>query len=142
ASKVEVVRLSAEPVFKPAEDVPNVPGDPVPVEALKSQIPLATSNATAVKPPKRGFFRRINPFNLFANNDKSRSRSTQVESRDATTNPETWNAGSSDAPIMGQDFARYPYKSPPLLEAGDRSGAERTFGQGVQAHQAQRLSEA
>lgn len=37
---------------------------------------------------------------------------------------------------------RYRYQSPPAPKAGNRSEAERAFAQGVQAHQAQRLSEA
>ncbi len=46
------------------------------------------------------------------------------------------------SPAAETRIPRYRYRSPPAPKAGNRSEAERAFAQGVQAHQAQRLSEA
>ena len=143
--KLEVVRLSAEPVFKPAEDLTGttvqVPSQPRKTPATNSNSPLAPADARS---QKKGFFQRINPINLFTHDEKPATTSTAVPPRkeslvDAIPQP------TRREPVSNADarkFPRYTYLSPAKPNPADRIGAERAFGQGVQEQQARRLPEA
>jgi Flp pilus assembly protein TadD len=151
-AKVEVVKLPAEPVLKRAEDVSiglvatqASPAEPV---ITTSSLPASARGSNSAK---RGLFQRLNPFNLFHSGEKTPVRPTPLESLACSTQGKLAKTGargpdlaSVGSPPPGSQWssARYIYKSPPLPSPGNRSDAERSFGQGEQAHQAHQLSEA
>jgi len=82
--------------------------------AKNNTVPIAsTTRSTDPKTPKRGFFQRLNPVHLFSGSQKG-----------------------------SETVARYAYRSSAKPARGNRQEAERSFRQGLQAQQAQRLPEA
>jgi tetratricopeptide (TPR) repeat protein len=124
----EIVKLAPDPVFKAATDVPAPPPrtEPPPVES-----PLTTSTAPALaaesRPPKRSFFQKINPINLFSTQDKAPAAAESV---------------SNTASGPNANWPRYRYQSPTRPEPGNHSEAELSFAQALQAQQRQQLPEA
>jgi tetratricopeptide (TPR) repeat protein len=136
SANFELVKLPAEPVFKPAEDV--VPKPPPVSELTADSAPAPASTLPTGKPPKtpkRTFLQRINPLNLFAGEGKSTSL-TPLASASAMEN--VANPGEDTA----QQSGRYPYAMPERPVSGNRSEAERVFSQAVRAQQSQRYAEA
>jgi tetratricopeptide (TPR) repeat protein len=147
----EVVRLPAEPVLKPAQDVSVVPV----VTPATSAEPLVTTSsvpASATEPTiaRRGFFQRVNPLNLLHSGKKAPARPTQLAAGGAPTGGEAAQsaptagetASGFPSPSAGGPAGSYAYRSPPQPAPGDRPAAERAFAQGLQAYEAQRWSEA
>ena len=107
------------------------------------------ASAEEQKAAKRGFFQRLNPFNLFRG-DKAPVPTTPLGPAAAPPEGEpatkaaagTELAAKPPPPTSNPPTARYAYKSPAKPVAGNRPEAERAFAQGVQAQQAQRLPEA
>jgi tetratricopeptide (TPR) repeat protein len=150
-SHVEMVKLGAEPVIKPAEDVGTAPE---PVGAQPAQFAPQTSTnshhpATEAKSPKRGFLQKINPINLFTK-DSAPSGSTAPKYATVKEQPSTPLPPPSPPPTgdpvktaaAPRTFPRYTFRSPDKPIAGDRFAAERAFSEGVEQHQARKLSEA
>jgi len=148
-SHVEMVKLGAEPVIKPAEDVGTAPE---PVGAQPAQFaPQNSTNshhpATEAKPAKRGFLQKINHINLFTKDSASSGSTTPkyatVKEQPPLPPPSSPQTGdpvkSAAAP---RTFPRYTFRSPDKPIAGDRISAERAFSEGVEQHQARKLSEA
>jgi Flp pilus assembly protein TadD len=152
SATVEVAKLPPEPVVRRAEDIPAPPAPSPPSVAepvvTTSSVP---ANVSAPKTAKRGFFETINPLNLFRGAEQTPVRPTPLESASASPraeSPKTEVASSgaettdsSPAPARTAS-GRYVYKSPATPSSGNRSDAERTFAEGVQAYQAGRLAEA
>ena len=148
-ANAEVVKLPAEPVLKRAQDV-----SPAPTFAKRAEPLAATSSvpgsAAEPKVAKRGFFQRVNPLNLFHSGEKTPVRPTPLgpgatppggdSAKTAASGAEP--AASFLAPPPNGQAAHYAYKSPAKPAPGNRPDAERSFAQGVQAQQAQRLPEA
>jgi tetratricopeptide (TPR) repeat protein len=146
--KVEVVRVQDGPVVKPAQDVVAAPPPaarpaPEPVTTTKP----ATAPATETKVEKRGFLQRISPANLFRRETKTTPIVTPlnstagspppgpVEVAATTSKPEMLPAGAATEPSSASPpvFNRYVYRSPVKPAAGNRSEADVSFAQGVQA---------
>ncbi|HLH55783.1 MAG TPA: tetratricopeptide repeat protein [Verrucomicrobiae bacterium] len=140
---VEVVKLEAEPVIKPAQD--NF-GSVTPVPAKQPERPgeysSSSLSASEQRAQKKGFFQRINPMNLFGRDSKTQSFTTISPA--ATQSGEQAipgrNATSSAVEVRG--FPRYDYRSPEKPLPGDRNAAETAFASGVQEQQAGHLSQA
>ena len=149
AADVQVVRLPAEPVFRPAQDVSNPPaqGQSAATEPLISN-PAQPGAAAQPSAPKRGLLERANPFNRFRGEEKKSTRPTPLPPVTEPPEPQPLNSGSAardtgpgPAPASAAP-ARYSYTSPPQPRAGNRAEAQRLFELGVQAQQAHRLAEA
>jgi tetratricopeptide (TPR) repeat protein len=122
-NEYEVVRVPADPVIRPAEDIPATPKD-----AQAEPVRLAENHATPEsKAAKRGLLQRVNPLNLFRNDPKTTNSPAAI--------PEPAQDGSAGA-------ARYGYRTLPKPVPGNRTAAQPWFNQGVQAQQAARSSEA
>ena len=151
AADAEVVKLAAEPVLKPAQDVPPAPtialASPAELQVTTSSVP---ANAGGQKVAKRGFLQRVNPLNLFRSGGGTPARPTPLGPATDSPGGESANraatgtepAASLPSPPPDGPDARYAYKSPAKPAPGNRSDAERLFAQGVQAQQAHRLPEA
>ncbi len=149
--RTEVVNLPAEPVLRPAQDVPAAPGPTLtsPTEPLVSTSSVP-ANAGEPKVAQRSFFQRINPLNLFRGAEKPPLRPTPLEPSAASPSGESAGsaatgseaAASPPAPPPNESALRYAYKSPAKPAPGNRAAAERLFAQGVQEQQENRLHEA
>lgn len=164
-AKTEVIQLKDEPPPKPAQDV--TPPSPMPVAdaSLPTTNQLPATNATSVKPytgpliqpppeEKRGFVQRLNPLTWFRGRTKQASPTTSAEKKaveiHAPTSPpknvsENVPSPGPTPPITEPkrvQIPRYVYQTPARPAAGDRSQAERTFSEGLKAHQERRLTAA
>src|SRR5262249_6015359 len=95
------------------------------------------------KPPKRGFFERVNPVNVFRSEPKPQPKTTPLPppKQVATpSQPETLTAANAASPVNPP--SHYNYRSPAPPAPGDRAEAQRYFDQGLEAHRAHRLAEA
>jgi Flp pilus assembly protein TadD len=136
--KVEVVRVQDGPIVKPAQDVVAAPPPaarpgPEPVTTTK----LPTALATETKVEKRGFFQRISPANIFRRETKTTPIVTPLNSGAGSPPPRPVEvaATTSKPQVLPQAAAisRYVYRSPAKPAAGNRSEAEVSFAQGMQA---------
>jgi hypothetical protein len=148
-SHTDVVKVPAEPVVRVAQD-----SHPARTEsAPATSAPPATTTPGASAPPTRassppaskpGLISRINPLNLFHSDSKS-PRVTPLPPADTrraeASKPTTTKAAPESTPPEVV-FPRYTYPSLAKPVAGDRAAAMQPFSQGVQAHQAHRLTEA
>jgi tetratricopeptide (TPR) repeat protein len=139
-SDFQVVKVPAEPVLKLAEDGA-LSSQPAPTPYADTSAPATTVAPTnsATKQAKRSFFQKINPINLFSSDGKNSSSNSMTNSKpvlQANTPPA--EGGSSSSSPSGP--ARYPYRSPLELPAGNRPEAESAFAQGAKAYQAQDLT--
>jgi tetratricopeptide (TPR) repeat protein len=149
AGHLEVVKLAAEPVIKPAEDIATAPQPAEPADSAAPTPADSRSLSTDTKPTKRGFFHKINPINLFTHDGKS-SESTGPTYAAVNEKPSPSPAARSAAPTEDppkpapatRTFPRYTYRSPDKPVAGDRIAAERAFSDGVKDQQSRRLPEA
>lgn len=148
--KVEAVKVSPAPVLKQGQEValaaPRLPSGEVTPGPSRPRVA-----AREPEPPKRSFFQRINPLNLFRRAPKEPLRPTPLgaESGAPANQPPKVSAAAAEPPpsrpvepAPSEPPSRYAYKSPARPAAGDRSAAERAFAQGVQAYQVHRLQEA
>jgi len=94
-----------------------------------------------VQPEKRGFFQKINPFNIFHKDTAAVPSPTPLppEAMPARTNGQASNSTGQSPPANSN---RYLYVSPPKPAAGDRARAEEFFAQAVQAQRDRRFSDA
>jgi tetratricopeptide (TPR) repeat protein len=150
--RVEPPTPAAEPVPKrPQQTSTAAPASP----ALPTESPVATSSSSATGAPpkfaKSGFFERINPLNLFRGSDKTPMRTMPLDAKARSPQNEPTKTGTAEAELPVTSFpalapqsspGRYTYKSPPPPSPGNQEEAERSFQQGVRAHQAHRLPEA
>ena len=145
--KVEVVKLSSEPVFKPAQDVPagrsateTSNSEPKTAPSVASERPAAPANE------KPGLLQRINPANLFRSDSKSAPQVTTLPSANGSPQvvPATVTNDSDGAapPVAESASVRYTYKSPAKPAPGNRPAAERYFAQGAQAQEEKKPAEA
>lgn len=135
-SNTEIVKLAAEPVFKPAEDVDATPNSSPPPSEPSPAIASGGNAEKTPKPSKRTLLQRLNPINLFTADTKPSSPTPLPGSTaDQIASVE---AGSSPA----EPVARYQYESPQRPAAGKRREAERVFAEAVHAQQIQQLPEA
>jgi tetratricopeptide (TPR) repeat protein len=133
---LEVVKLGAEPVIKPADDLANPPTS-MRANALATPVEHPNSATTDQhSASKKGFFQKINPINLFGRDDKS---STSFPPANFPSASSTTSGQNATEP---RSFPRYSYRSPDPPAPGDRDKAEREFAQGVKAQQARRLPDA
>jgi len=139
ANNVEVVKLAPEPVLKAAEDMP------IAADMQSSSDPLPTNSSPAAlaarKSGKRTFLQRINPLSLFSSDGKSAAHPEPT----AASIPRSLQGTDASSELSGnglERLPRYTYSSPSSPIAGNRTEAEPVFGRGVQAQQAQHLSEA
>ena len=135
---------------------PVVKTEPVPVPTAQD-VTTSTNEPVIVNappPPKKGFFERINPLNVFHARDdqgkavtplppeKHASTVTPLPPLNTTPSPPT---NSKPAAVSTTTVAtapvRYKYHSPKLV-AGDRTAAEQPFAKGLQAQRAGNYSEA
>ena len=147
AGNVELVKLPAAPVIKPAQDVAPPPAR---VESLTSET-NAASNASAshiagAPPSKSGLLQLINPLNLFHGEEKSPPGVTPLPSTGGSAQPEPGKSAltageSATEPGVLATSARYAYKSPARPAPGNRAAAERSFNEGLRAQQGHRLAE-
>jgi len=143
--RVELVKVSAEPVIKPAEDL-SAPTTGLPPET--NAVPESSSNTPAqleAKTQKRSFFQRINPVNLFTRDGKPSTDSAPLMASAANPSVESSTIasnGSTVPPSEPRKVPRYLYRSPEKPLAGDRDLAQRAFSQGVQEQQARHFAEA
>ncbi len=149
-TNVEVVMLPAEPVFKPAHDLPS---PPAPIQSSLAQPSTATTSppATAGQPhaARGGFLERMNPLSLFRSEAKPASKPTPLPPLADSPHPEPAQAPVNDTAAVTEPStppnpapARYAYRSPLKPVPGNRPEAERWFAQGRQAQRAGRLPEA
>src|SRR6266571_6791182 len=149
-TNVEVVMLPAEPVFKPAHDLPS---PPAPIQSSLAQPSTATSSTPATAGQthvaRGGFLERINPLSLFRSEAKPASKPTPLPPLADSPHPEPALAPVNDAAAVTEPStppnpapARYAYRSPLKPVPGNRPEAERWFAQGRQAQRAGRLPEA
>jgi Flp pilus assembly protein TadD len=140
-TEMQVVHLPAEPTIKPAQDGigSSVPARRAEPEA-QEQSQTSSSPAANTKPPKRGFFQRINPINLFAHDGTAASGSAPP----VTTNsgPVVVASGPNARGAEARTFPRYAYLSPMKPITGDRGAAEPAFAQGVKLQEARRFADA
>jgi tetratricopeptide (TPR) repeat protein len=134
AENVQTVKLAAEPVIKPADDLMAPPASRQKEQAKENQQASAAPGDT--KPQKRGFFERINPISLFGRDAKPSAPSTSSSTQTALAS--TIQEPKTEPP----KFPRYSYLSPAKPEPGDRTAAEQAFRQGIQKQQGRRFSEA
>ena len=162
----KVVQLTEAPVVKVAEDVqpaPHAVREPARVEPAAANPPtisnvgVTVNPAAAVKPEKRGFFRKLNPMNLFHHEAKPPSVvevatplppvSTGPAAADSnkimsvSTNADTVS-NFKPLPPKPVLVVRYAYLSPPKPAEGNHAEAERVFAQAVRAQSDHRLQEA
>ena len=161
--KPEVVQVPNTTTVKVASDnappaneltpTPNTLPGPLPSEPVVASPPADAE--PAAQPTKRSFFQKINPINLFHREAKATDTSAAppkpAPATDAlaqgvvvSANPEVAPAPSvkSTPPARPVQMPRYAYKSPAKPSPGNRSDAERLFGQGVQAYRDHRLKDA
>jgi Flp pilus assembly protein TadD len=125
-----------EPVARlPKSDVTNPPkpapaGTALTPAAPNVPKPAPSANVAVVKPPGR-------PTQI-----QSPAGLAQGEPAKSDANRAEPAAASAPASPPKGPPARYAYKSPPEPAAGNRSDAERSFAQAMQAYQAHRLPEA
>jgi tetratricopeptide (TPR) repeat protein len=137
-NQYELVHLPAEPVLKPAQDVAEPLRD-TPAEPVR----VAASPSNAVSDPKttkRGFIQRVNPLNLFRTESKPQPTPSTRETNLAT--PGLLPTAGAEGLVEGAGSARYAYRSPSRPNPGNRAEAQPWFNRGVQAQQAQRLTDA
>ncbi len=144
----QVEKVPSEPTLRPAEDVASPPAAPprAPVQAL-NEPSMPTERAPAGRAPKRGFFQRINPINLFSGGSKAPPAAPPPLSEPAALARETEvsdNAAAGEAPRSSEagNVARYKYRAFAPLEAGNRAQAETFFAQGIREQQARHLTDA
>ena len=141
---VQVVKLAPEPTVKPAQELT---ANPAPSQHTAAEPVVTTSSlpvtAVAPKAPKRGFFERVNPVNVFRSEPKPPPRPTPLPpSRQSTApaQPERMTAATPTSPTA--PASRYNYRSPAAPAPGDRAEAQRFFEQGLEAQRAHRLNDA
>ncbi len=140
----ELVKVSSEPVFKPAEDVVLMKSPPVDATPVESTISGPTSSPPAApKPTKRGFFQKINPINLFSGDTKSSPPANEaLPIRAAGLGDDSSAAVAIASNLPPNAVVRYAYRSSVPLESGDRPAAQSAFVQGLRADQARDLTAA
>jgi tetratricopeptide (TPR) repeat protein len=146
---VQIVKLSEEPVVRPAQDLSSPPAESQTVAAapmLSNPQPSGTTAATNAS--KRAFLERINPLNLFRGPEKKSSQPAPLPPVTEPGEPQPLVGGTQglngepNAAGAGATLSRYHYTSPPRPRAGNRAEAERFFALGLQAQAAHRTAEA
>jgi len=155
---VQLVKLSDQPTFMPARDLPDLRGNvetsSVVAEPTTSEAPTPLLHKPQpsraqpnTKQARRGFLQRINPFNFLRGEPQERSHPTPLppvrdvpppESMELVERPK--NVGN--ALPVDSAFPRYRYLSPTAPAAGNRREAQPIFDQGIRAHHAQQLADA
>lgn len=149
---MEVVKLQPDPVFRPAEDItPSVhqtsPSETPVTNDTSGELPAQVALPAQPK-PKRSLAQRINPLNLFRNEPKPAARTTPLPPPNTSAPPQEVTmaantSGEQTSPIPSTEtIARYNYVSPSKPQPGNHAEAERSFAQGLQAQQKQRLQDA
>ena len=78
-ANLETVKLSAEPVFRPAQDISvPPPQEKSPVAEPMISNPAQSGNVLQSQAQRAGLLQRVNPFNLFRNEEKKSSRPTPL----------------------------------------------------------------
>jgi Flp pilus assembly protein TadD len=140
---MQIVKLTPEPAVKPAQELaskPAPPSQPAP-EPLTTNT-LAPFTTAESKAPKRGFFDRVNPVNVFRSEPKQ-PRTTPLpppKQSAAAASPEATASAKPSSP--GGPWSRYNYRSPAAPAAGNRAEAQSYFDQGLEAHRAYKISQA
>ena len=138
-----VVRLAAEPIIKPAEDVQVTSTKPVPEPNSTRITPEPQGVGQESKSSqKRGLLHRLNPINLFSHDDKAPVTPITQAHIPLSAGDTSSATGGPPHSIDPGKFPRYTYLSPEKPTAGDRTASEQAFAQGVQLQQGRRLSEA
>ena len=149
APDVQIVKLSEEPVVRPAQDLSSSPSQSqkVAAEPMVSK-PASLEASATTNSAGRGFLERVNPWNLFRGPEKKSSQPTPLPPVTEPAEPQPLVSGTQGpdngpgAAAAGAASARYHYASPPRPQPGNRAEAERYFALGVQAQAAHRLAEA
>lgn len=145
----EVVKLPSEPVLKPAQDISSPAPTSRTPQTEKDAPTVTTKTASQTqepKPPKHGFFQRLNPLNLFGGESKTTPRQGTPPQSPSASNEVPPNlaldSAATDPGAGAQNWPRYRYRVSGAIEAGDRATAEPWFAQGVKSQQAHRLQDA
>jgi tetratricopeptide (TPR) repeat protein len=152
SANYETVKLAADPVIKAAQappaaavetrtsEIPDPEGQ-IPTPAVNT--PAPSVSAGKQEPAQRGFFQRVNPFNLFQSEGKKPSTTPIPRSMGASEPSSVSPTLSSSNPTTeNAKGLRYAYHSFPLPIQGNRQEAQPLFDQAVRAQQARRLAEA
>lgn len=158
---VEVVSVEKEPEFRPVEDL-------APVKPAVTSATATTASATPVESrplivtrrerkqeEKPGFLSKVNPARWFKDDEKEKEpERVAPQNAPIATPPRAETpapARPSYPPVVKvtepkpeppRVIARYQYRRPAPLKAGNRAAAEKVFQMGAQAHQRKRLDEA
>jgi len=144
ANPLDTVRLQEDPSVKEARDVS--PARPQPATTRPSTTATDDQEAMALlarqPPPKRSFFEKINPLNLFTS-DKKPARKT-VTPIPASPSESTSTAAPSNPPVStpAPVIKRYTYLNPPRPAVGKTSEAQPVFLKALDEYRARRLQEA
>lgn len=179
AVRVEIVKLDNEPPVKPATEIevpqrqtpprleigsaqlPPVvsrPAEPVPTPTNVTTMATSPAPATAsvehdeTVVPKRSWFQRLNPVNLFRSRSKSAAETPQAETQVARSSSQAapTSAASAGEAVSEKmlatatrpSFPRYNYLTPPMPVPGNRALAERHYAAGLLAQKAGSLAQA
>ena len=147
--KPEVVQLAEGPAVRTAQDVQLSSARPSPPPVVEPPSPGEATPRAQLDPkqPKKGFFQKMNPANLFhrdARSSVSESPSTPAQAgleRPVSSNPDAVSriTPRSAPPVS---VARYAYKSPSKTVAGNHIEAERYYTQALQTQRDQHNKEA
>jgi tetratricopeptide (TPR) repeat protein len=159
AAHPQVVQLPDSPVLKVAEDpqpAPRVTREPPRVEPAVTHSPAVSNLDETVEPPKRGFFRKLNPMNLFHHDAKppvapAATPLPSIPAQPAAAGPDQTPPVSTNAdtvskskppPAAPEPVVRYAYSSPPRPAPGNRIEAESALVRAAQAQREHHLKEA
>jgi tetratricopeptide (TPR) repeat protein len=143
---VQVVKVTPETTVTAAEQLTPKPA-PVSVSHAPAE-PIVTTSSVPVsaagpKPPKRGFFERVNPINVFRSEPKPPATTTPLPpATQASVTAQREPAAPGPAAPPAGPYSRYNYRSPATPAPGNRAEAQRYFDQGVEAQRAHRLNDA
>lgn len=130
---LEQVTLATEPALKTGQD----PALATSATAKRDLFPASSdSTAHTNKVAKHGLFQKINPARLFSSEERDSRPAPANSIAEAVPSP------TNQADAATSSFPRYPYRNPSKPQSGNHSQAERSYSQGLQAHQAHRLPEA
>ena len=139
-TKPDVVRIAEATPARSAQDSPT-PASSTQITNVPDVEMDAPPPGLGVRPEKRSFLQKINPFNIFHKDTTTVPSPTPLppEAMPARTNVP---APNSNGQVQPATPARYRFVSPLKPAAGDRARAEDFFAQAVQAQHDRRFNDA
>ena len=159
---VEVVSVEKEPEFRPVEDLAPVKPAVTSTAPTTASTPPAAETKPLIIPrrerkqeEKPGFLSKVNPVRWFKDDEKEKEPERVAPQNAPIATPPRQEAPpparpsyppvvkvTEPKPEPPRVIARYQYRRPTPLKAGNRAAAEKVFQVGAQAHQRKRLDEA